>query len=273
MTGKTGILGIVNLSADSFWEGSRVGDARSLVAKVVQMLEEGADAIDLGAASSRPGTVLADAREQWALLKPALETLRKEFPGLRLSVDSCFAEVVRRCFDVWGPFTVNDISAGEMDPGMLPLVGSLGLPYIAMHMRGTPLTMSSLCSYDDVVKEVRDYFTRLAPRLENAGIKEWILDPGFGFAKTTEQNYRLLSALPELCSLGRPVLVGVSRKSMIYKPLGIGPEDALAPTQAVHMAALIGGAAWLRVHDVKEAVMTAKLYSMMYTSSPGAAKR
>lgn len=273
MIGNIGILGIVNLSADSFWEGSRVGDTGSLVAKVYQMLEEGADAIDIGAASSRPGTVLADADEQWTLLKPALEALRKEFPGLRLSVDSCFSDVVRRCFDSWGPFMVNDISAGAMDTRMLPLVGSLGLPYIAMHMRGTPETMASLCSYDDMVAEVKAYFQELAPRLEDAGIKEWILDPGFGFAKTLEQNYRLLSGLPELCALGRPVLVGLSRKSMAYKPLGIGPADALAPTQALHMAALMGGARWLRVHDVKEAVQTAKLYSIMYTSSPGAAKR
>ena len=156
---------------------------------------------------------------------------------------------------------VNDISAGAMDPEMLTAVGRLGLPYVAMHMRGTPETMQQFTQYTDLVADVKAYFREFSLRAQDAGIQDWLLDPGFGFAKTLEQNYELLRRMAELQELHRPILVGVSRKSMIYKLLGISPEESLSATQVVHFAALERGATWLRVHDVPEAVQTARLFN------------
>jgi dihydropteroate synthase len=172
---------------------------------------------------------------------------------------------VERACDLLGrPVIVNDISAGEDDPAMLPAVGRLGLEYVAMHKRGTPATMQSLCDYEDVVAEVVDYFRAFAMKAEENGISGWIVDPGFGFAKTVEQNYRLLYSLGDFAALGRPVLVGISRKSFMYRPLGKGPEDVLTATQVLHMAALERGADVLRVHDVAAARETLSLYRMLY---------
>ena len=180
-----------------------------------------------------------------------------------ISIDTFRAEIVRRAYEVIGPFLVNDISAGEMDPEMLSTVGRLGLPYVAMHMRGTPETMQSLTDYDDVVAEVIRYFREFEKKAADAGIREWILDPGFGFAKTIEQNYELLNRLDEVSSaFSQEILVGMSRKSMIYKVLGITPEEAMPATQVLNYAALERGATWLRVHDVVPAVQTARLYSL-----------
>jgi dihydropteroate synthase len=179
-------------------------------------------------------------------------------------VDTFRAEIVRRTYDTIGPFLVNDISAGELDPEMLETVGRLGLPYVAMHMRGTPETMQSLTDYDDVVAEVIRYFKEFSAKAQGSGIKEWILDPGFGFAKTIEQNYELLGRLGEVsAAFPQEILVGLSRKSMIYKVLGITPEEAMPATQVLNFAALQGGATWLRVHDVAPAVQTAKLYNRL----------
>jgi dihydropteroate synthase len=190
-----------------------------------------------------------------------------------VSIDTFRAEIVRRTYDTIGPFLVNDISAGEMDPEMLETAGRLGLPYVAMHMRGTPETMQSLTDYEDVVAEVIRYFKEFSLKAADAGIREWILDPGFGFAKTVEQNYELLNRLSEVSeAFPQEILVGLSRKSMIYKLLDITPEEAMPETQVLDFAALERGATWLRVHDVVPAVHTARLYSTMYTSSPGAAK-
>ena len=189
---------------------------------------------------------------------------RTEFPGgqlPRISIDTYRAEIVRRAYEVVGPFLVNDISAGAMDPEMLTTVGRLGLPYVAMHMKGTPETMQQFTDYGDIVADAKAYFRDFALRAADAGIQDWILDPGFGFAKTLEQNYELLRRMAELEELHRPILVGVSRKSMIYKLLGITPEEALSATQVVHFAALERGATWLRVHDVPEAVQTARLFN------------
>ena len=179
---------------------------------------------------------------------------------LPISVDTYRAEIVERVFDLIGPFIVNDISAGGLDAKMLETVGRLGLPYIAMHMRGTPQNMQEFTQYTDLVGEVKAYFREFDLKAQDAGITDWLLDPGFGFAKTLEQNYELLNRLDELQELHRPILVGVSRKSMIYKLLGISPEESLSATQVVHFAALERGASWLRVHDVAPAVQTARLY-------------
>ena len=264
-------MGIINLTEDSFYANSRV-KAEEAAERAGRMLEEGADILDLGACSTRPGSKAPSADEEWRRLEPALKAIRKAFPEARLSVDTYRASVVERTFDAIGPFLVNDISAGHLDREMLPLVGRLGLPYVAMHMRGTPETMQRYTNYEvDITRAVSSYFQAFAREADENGIRDWILDPGFGFAKTVEQNYQLLLNMDRLKALGRPILVGVSRKSMIYKPLGITPEEALAPTQIVHYIALEKGADILRVHDVAEAVRTVRLYSTIYTSSPGAA--
>lgn len=261
------LMGIVNLTDDSYFAQSRCADVDTALRRVEKMVGDGADIIDVGACSSRPGSVPVGADEEWRRLEPVLHALRCNFPELRISVDTYWASVVENVYGLIGDFIVNDISAGEDDPQMLATVGRLGLEYVAMHKRGTSQTMQSMTGYDDVVAEVIRYFKDFSAKAQQAGISRWLLDPGFGFAKTVEQNYRLLASLPQIrASLSEAdlgILVGVSRKSMIYKPLDITPEEALSPTQAVHMAALIGGADVLRVHDVKEARQTVFLYEMM----------
>ncbi len=288
---KIHIMGILNLTPDSFYAGSRVAGADAL-SRARRMWADGADVVDLGACSTRPGAPQPSLEEEWARLEPVLlemtgyalsgacppsdKSRRPESPGREfppISIDTYRAEIVRRAYETIGPFLVNDISAGGMDPEMLETVGRLGLPYVAMHMRGTPENMQGLTDYDDVVEEVLRYFLNFGAKAADAGIREWILDPGFGFAKTVEQNYELLRRLREITqAFDWPVLVGLSRKSMIYKVLGITPEEAMPATQVLNMAALERGATWLRVHDVVPAVQTARLYSKMYTSSPGAQK-
>ena len=271
MIGNIHIMGIVNLNSDSFFSGSRTSGADA-VARARQMWADGADVVDLGACSTRPGSTQPDVEEEWARLQPVLRILRSA-QNDKVSIDTFRAEIVRRTYDTIGPFLVNDISAGEMDPEMLETAGRLGLPYVAMHMRGTPETMQSLTDYEDVVAEVIRYFKEFSLKAADAGIREWILDPGFGFAKTVEQNYELLNRLSEVSeAFPQEILVGLSRKSMIYKLLDITPEEAMPETQVLDFAALERGATWLRVHDVVPAVHTARLYSTMYTSSPGAAK-
>ena len=278
MVGKIHIMGIVNLTPDSFYAGSRV-QADVALDRIQSMLQEGADVIDLGACSTRPGSPQPSLEEEWHRLEPVLTKIAGggQFPGRELpaiSVDTYRAEIVQRVYDSIGPFLVNDISAGQMDEKMLETVGRLGLPYVAMHMRGTPETMQSLTDYEDVTEAVIDYFKEFEKKAQEAGIKEWILDPGFGFSKTLPQNYELLERLDEVVKAfpEQEMLIGVSRKSMIYKKLGITPDEAMPATQVVQFAALEKGATWLRVHDVAAAVNTARLYSTIYTSSPGAAK-
>ena len=285
MIGNIHIMGIVNLNGDSFFSGSRTSGADA-VARARQMWADGADVVDLGACSTRPGSTQPSLEEEWSRLEPALKTLSytkaassvyepwetalpytKPAPSVYepwISIDTYRAEIVRRTYDTIGPFLVNDISAGEMDPEMLSTVGRLGLSYVAMHMRGTPETMQSLTDYDDVVAEVIRYFKEFSKKAADAGIREWILDPGFGFAKTVEQNYELLNRLSEVTeAFPQEILVGLSRKSMIYKLLGITPEEAMPATQVLDFAALERGATWLRVHDVVPAVHTARLFSAL----------
>lgn len=261
MKRKIRILGIVNLTDDSYFAPSRVDGSEALLQRVGTMLREGADRIDLGACSTRPGSKPVGADEEWRRLEPALRAVRQAFPDTGISIDTYWASVVERAYDCIGPFLVNDISAGAYDAAMLPLVGRLGLPYVAMHLRGTPETMQSLTDYPrGVTAEVLKYFRAFAKRAAKAGVTDWILDPGFGFAKTVEQNWTLLEELDRLQVLQMPVLVGVSRKSMIYKRFGITPEEALPATQVAHYIALERGATWLRVHDVAEARRTVLLF-------------
>ena len=264
------LMGILNLTGDSFYAGSRLLDPdgrldeAALVRRAEQMLLEGAGILDIGAVSTRPGAAAVSEQEEWRRLEPALRRLRREFPEAELSVDTTRSGIVSRVNGLIGPFIVNDISAGEDDPLMLPLVARLSLCYIAMHKRGTPETMQELTGYPEgIVPAVESYFEAFSRKAEDLGIRNWILDPGFGFAKTTEQNYRLLDGMTALKRFGRPVLVGVSRKSMIYKPLGISPDEALSATQAVHLRALDAGADILRVHDVAPARDTVALWRLM----------
>ena len=257
------VMGIVNLTDDSYFAQSRCGGADAAVEKVSKMLIEGATIIDIGACSTRPGALPVGAEEEWRRLEPVLKALREAFPSLRISIDTYWSDVVGKAYDLIGDFIVNDISAGEDDPQMLPLVGSLGLTYIAMHKRGNPRTMQSLTEYTDVVGDVVEYFRGFADKAARLGIKSWVLDPGFGFAKTVEQNYEMLSRLGEFKSLGVPVLVGVSRKSMVYRHFNITPEESLPATQVLHFKALQQGADIFRVHDVAEMVRTAELYRII----------
>ena len=246
------VMGILNLNGDSYYAPSRYNMA---------VLESGADIVDIGAVSTRPGAEPVPEDVEWSRLEPVLRIVD---PSVCISIDTTSANVVRRAAELLGRrFIVNDISAGEDDCGMLAAVAEMGLGYVAMHKRGTPATMQSLCSYGDVVEDVIRYFEDFSARAEAAGITDWILDPGFGFAKTMEQNFMLLNELERFSDIGHPVLVGISRKSFIYKPLGISPEEALPATQALHLAALERGADILRVHDVEAAKQTVALYKAL----------
>ena len=274
------IMGIINVTDNSFYGNSRYlgkdgrPDTGRILDKVMEMTADGAAIIDIGACSTHPGADVPDEREEWRRLEPALEAVCGKFPDIRLSIDTFRSGIIRKAAAIVSPgkLMVNDISAGEDDPEMLHAAAEYGLPFIAMHKRGTPATMQGMCDYDDVTEEVLDYFRAFAQRAEAAGVAEWILDPGFGFAKTAEQNYRLLNELgrfTEACLSGcgedsPRVLVGISRKSMIYRPLGITPEDSLTQTQVLHLAALERGASILRVHDVAETARTVRIYRMLH---------
>lgn len=246
----TKIIGIINLNDDSFYRHSRVENAEAFQARAASMFEDGADIIDIGACSSRPGSLYPGVSEEWKRLKPALKVIAEHFAGRRFSVDTFSSEIVRRTYDTIGPFIVNDITAGEADAGMLETVAELKLPYIAMHSRGNGVTMDSLCDYDDVVSDVKEYFREFGRKAEVAGVTDWILDPGFGFAKTVGQNLEMLARLHEFMELGKPVLVGISRKRMVWEPLGLTPEACLDVNLALQGQAALQGAAYLRVHDV-----------------------
>lgn len=273
-TRKIEVMGIVNITDDSYFAESRCLDGQSVdkaVERTGRLLEEGADIIDIGACSTRPGALQIGPDEEWRRLEPVLRALSGEFPSARISIDTYWSSVVERAYGLIGSFTVNDISAGEDDPKMLPLVGKLDLPYIAMHKKGTPGTMQSLCSYppshreglSDVSCAVSDYFDAFALRAKEYGITDWVMDPGFGFAKDLEQNWTLMREMDKILKPGHKTLVGVSRKSMIYRMFGITPEESLPATQALHMAALDKGADILRVHDVAEAVRTVRIWSKL----------
>ena len=255
-------MAIVNATPDSFYASSRTQSQRSVAQRVRMAIEEGVAIIDIGGYSSRPSADDVSVEEEWSRVEMAIAATREVSSDIAISVDTFRSEIVRRAVAQFGDIIVNDIMAGKGDDAMLATVAELGVPYIAMHMRGTPQTMQQQTEYGDVVADVMSELSERLQVIKKAGIelKRVALDPGFGFAKTVEQNYALLAGLHKLKELGQPLLVGVSRKSMIYKPLGITPDEALAATQAVHWEALRQGATLLRVHDVKEAVETIKLY-------------
>ena len=263
-------MGIINITDNSYFAESRCLDAVGnddlgrIVSRAAKMIEDGATILDIGACSTRQGSDPVGESEEWRRLEPALKAIRQKFPEIAISVDTYWPSVVRRTFDTIGPFIVNDITAGEgmydKSDEMLRTVAEFGLPFVAMHMRGNPKTMQSLTEYDNVTAEVLDYFRQFASKAEAAGVKDWILDPGFGFAKTIEQNYQMLRELDHFAELGKRILVGMSRKSMIFRKFGITPEESLPATQVLHYKALCLGAGILRVHDVAEAVRTVALY-------------
>jgi dihydropteroate synthase len=257
------VIGIINVTPDSFYKGSRVEKEWDIVTQAEKMLTEGALALDIGGYSSRPNAEDISIEMEIARVVPAIELILKTFPEAYLSIDTFRSEVAKAAVEA-GACIINDISGGELDDQMFDTVADLNVPYILMHMKGNPQTMTGLAKYNNVTKEVAQYFGEKCSILHNKGVKDVILDPGFGFAKDKEQNYELLKNLGYLKMLNLPILAGVSRKSMIYKNLGIKAEDALNGTTALHMTALMNGASMLRVHDVKEAVETVKLFKLTY---------
>lgn len=258
------VMGILNVTPDSFFTDSRSFDADAISHRVATMVAEGADMIDIGAYSSRSGAGEVSVTEEMQRLERGMAIVRKIAPSILVSVDTFRADVARYAVESLGVDMVNDISAGLLDDNMVATVAQLKVPYIAMHMRGTPATMSEMIQYDNVVADVMRELSQRINEFTLAGINDIIIDPGFGFAKTTEQNYELLQNLELFHELGYPLLVGVSRKSMIYRALGVTPDDALNGTTVVNTIALQAGASILRVHDVKQAVETVKI--MMLTN-------
>lgn len=261
MAHQHSVMAIINITCDSFYAGSRTATKRQIALRAEEAVAHGATILDLGGYSTRPGAADVTSEEELARLSLALSTIRTIDPQVNLSIDTFRSEIVERVYDQWGSVTVNDISAGEIDSRMIPLVGRLKLPYIAMHMRGTPQTMQSMASYENIVQEVREFFVAKIEECHSAGITDLMIDPGFGFAKSTEHNFELLRSMHLICDLGVPLLAGLSRKSMIWRTLGVTPSDALIGTAALNWEALRQGATVLRVHDVKEAVEVIKLFN------------
>lgn len=257
------VMGILNVTPDSFFAPSRKQTLAEIEQRADEIVAQGAEIIDLGAYSSRPGAEDISPEEEIARLRPALRLIRDKYPRTLLSVDTFRSRVAQACVEEWGADIINDISAGELDPGMFPTVARLKVPYILMHMQGTPRTMQEAPHYNNVVQEVIAHLAQKIQTLQALGVGDIIVDPGFGFGKTLEHNYQLLDGLQEFSILRRPLLVGVSRKSMICRLLDISPAAALNGTTALHAIALTKGASILRAHDVREAVETVRIYRKM----------
>lgn len=257
------IMGILNVTPDSFYAGSRKETATDIILRIEQIIREGADIIDIGAYSSRPDAVDISPKEEMERLRKGLSLIRQTAPDAIVSVDTFRADVATMCVEEYGVALINDISAGQLDPKMFDTVARLNVPYIMMHMKGTPQNMQQSPQYVHLRKEVAFYFAQRIQDLQARGVKDIILDPGFGFGKTLSHNYELLQHLEELQVFGLPVLVGVSRKSMIYKLLDGTPEDALNGTTVLNTIALTKGANILRVHDVKPSVEAVKIFQAM----------
>lgn len=247
------IMGILNVTSDSFYAGCRAEDECAVADRIRTIRDEGGDCIDIGACSTRPGSEPVDEATELSRLLGAICVVRREWPEAVVSIDTYRASVARRCVEA-GADMVNDISGGTLDPDMADTVAELRVPYILTHMRGTPATMQSLTEYADVTADVITELSFRIRKFRKRGVCDIIVDPGFGFAKDVEQNYRLMSSLDEICRIGLPVLVGISRKSMIWRPLGITPADSLPGSIALNTFALLNGASIIRVHDVAAAV-------------------
>lgn len=257
------VMGILNITPDSFFPGSRLTTETEIFKQAEKMLSEGAMFLDVGGYSSRPGATDIPVEEEIARVTQAIKIIIKNFPSAYISIDTFRSEVARQAV-LEGASVINDISAGELDKEMFDTVAELKVPYIAMHMRGTPQTMKELTTYTNLIKELVGYFIDKINRLKALGIHDVIIDPGFGFAKTIDQNFELLKNLHHFSHLDKPILAGLSRKSMIWKTLGVTADEALNGTTALNMTALQKGANILRVHDVKEAVEAIKLAARVY---------
>jgi dihydropteroate synthase len=260
------VMGILNLTPDSFYSGSRLSEAHFAVSRAESMLQEGADILDIGAQSTRPGAQLLSVEEEWGRLEKPLKEIVRDFPEAIVSVDTFYADIARRAVD-FGAHIINDVSGGSMDTLMFETIAALRVPYILMHMRGTPDTMKTFTIYENVVQEVAFEISEKRSKLKQLGVADVIIDPGFGFAKTIAHNFQLLHGLDYLNFLfEEPIMAGLSRKSMIYKTLEISPEEALEGTVALNAIALQKGASFLRVHDVKPAVQAVRLHEAMKNS-------
>ena len=260
------VMGILNVTPDSFYAGSRCNTETAVISRVREIVEQGGAIIDIGAYSSRSQAEDVPEEEEMNRLSRALSLIRSVYPDVYISADTFRAEVARRCVEEFGVSMINDISGGELDDKMFETVASLGVPYILMHMRGTPRTMQEYTNYGDIIADLLMYFSEKTDKLRLMGVNDIIIDPGFGFSKTLDDNYLLMNGLSEFQVLGFPVLAGISRKSMIYKLLGTSPEESLNGTTVLNTLALLGGADILRVHDVKEAVETVKIVMKTLTT-------
>ncbi|MBF4464011.1 dihydropteroate synthase [Flavobacterium sp. LC2016-12] len=256
------VMGILNVTPNSFFDGGKYKNEEEIISQVDKMLSEGATFIDIGAYSSKPSAEFVTETEEIERIVPVIELILKHFPEALLSIDTFRAEVAKASIES-GAAIINDIAAGELDAKMFDVIAAYNVPYIMMHMRGNPQTMQTLTQYDDIVKEMLFYFSEKVKKARSLGINDLILDPGFGFAKTTDQNYEVLQKMELFSLLDLPVLAGVSRKSMIYKTLGNSAQEALNGTTVVNTIALTKGAKILRVHDVKEAVECVTLFGKM----------
>ena len=265
---KPWVMGILNVTPDSFFAESRTIETDDIRRRIDDLISQGTDIIDIGGYSSRPGAPEVSADEEYSRLARGLEAIRKYHPDTLISVDTFRADVARRCVSDWEADIINDISGGNLDAEMWPTVAELQVPYILMHMRGTPSSMQSLCDYNDVTADViRDLAFKI-DAMHQLGIADIIVDPGFGFAKDINQNYQLMAELDQFKQLNAPLLVGISRKSMIYRPLDITPQTAINGTTILNTFALLHGANILRVHDVKEAVEAVKIIDLIKQNTP-----
>ena len=257
------VMGILNVTPDSFYAGSRSETEKDITQRLYQIIDEGASIIDIGGYSSRPNAEHISMEEEMSRLRNGLGIIRKHAPHAIVSVDTFRADVAKMCVEEYGTAIINDISAGQMDKAMFPTIARLGIPYIIMHMKGTPQDMQVSPQYDHFLKEIFYYFSDKVQKLRDLGVKDIVIDPGFGFAKTLEHNYELMNHLEEFSLFELPLLVGISRKSMIYKLLGTTPEEALNGTTTLNTIALLKGANILRVHDVKSAMEAVKIVTTM----------
>lgn len=258
------VMGIINVSPDSFYERSRFPQAERAVERAREMIDQGADILDVGAVSSRPGAEEVPEKEELERLSRVLEALRHEFPDFPVSVDTWRSGIARTVRERFGIHMINDISAGNLDPHMFATMASLEIPYILMHMQGTPKSMQEDPVYKNVVDDLLQFFAERVYKLRKLGLNDMVIDPGFGFGKTLEQNYEILRSFDMFRMLELPLMAGISRKSMIYKLLDTEPDEALNGTTAAHMAVLIKGARLLRVHDVAAARETIKIFQQIY---------
>jgi dihydropteroate synthase len=264
--GKPLVMGILNVTDDSFFDGGKYTSLQDAIQRAGQMIEEGADVVDIGAMSSKPGAQIIDPNLELRKVVDVVTAILDRYPNAILSVDTLHAKVAEAAI-IAGAAMINDISGGMYDKDMLDTIARFRVPFIMMHMRGLPANMQDDPAYEDLLTEVLDFFIERIHTCAEKGISDVVVDPGFGFGKTTEHNYELLGRLSEFKHLDKPILVGLSRKSMVWKLLNINPQNALNGTTALHMAALLSGANMLRVHDVKEAVEVVKLYQVMQHAS------